>query len=130
EVVEVETVDRPEPVAQRRRDAPRPGRRPDHREWLQAEAQRPRRGPLADHHVDGEVLHRRIEDLFDRATEAVDLVDEEDVALLDAREDRGEVAGTLDGGPARVVDVHAELARDDRGEGRLADAGRAVEEDV
>ena len=33
-------------------------------------------------------------------------------------------------GPARGVDVHAELAGDDVGERRLAQAGRAVEQDV
>ena len=33
-------------------------------------------------------------------------------------------------GPLRVADVHAELAGDDRGERRLAEARRAVEEDV
>ncbi len=33
-------------------------------------------------------------------------------------------------GPRRVADVDAELAGDDRREGRLAEAGRAIEEDV
>ena len=33
-------------------------------------------------------------------------------------------------GPDRVADVDPELAGDDRREGRLAEAGRAVEEDV
>ena len=86
--------------------------------------------PLADHHVEREVLHRRVEDLLDRAVEAVDLVDEQDVALVERGEDRGEVARPLDRRPARVADVHAELARDDRREGRLAEAGRAVQQDV
>jgi len=60
----------------------------------------------------------------------MDLVDEEDVALLERGEDGGEVAGPLDGRPTRVADVHSELAGDDRRESRLAEAGRAVEEDV
>jgi hypothetical protein len=45
-------------------------------------------------------------------------------------EDRGQVAGPLDCRPGRVAHVDAELAGDDRGEGRLAEAGRTVQQDV
>ena len=128
--VEVEPVGRPEPVTQRGADAARAGRRADDGERLEAEPQRSRRRALADHHVERVVLHRRVEDLLDRAVEAVDLVDEQDVALVERGEDRGEVAGALDGRTGRVADVDPELARDDRREGRLAEAGRAVQEDV
>ena len=51
---------------------------------------------LADHHVERVVLHRRVEDLLDRPVQAVDLVDEQDVALVEGGEDRGEVPGPLD----------------------------------
>ncbi len=128
--VEVEPVGRPEPVAQRAADPSGAGGGADDRERLEAEAQRPRRRALADHHVQRVVLHRRIEDLLDRPVEAVDLVDEQDVALLERGQDRGEVAGALDGRPRGVLDVDPELARDDRREGRLAEARRAVQEDV
>ena len=128
--VEVEPVGRPEPVTQRGADAARPGRGADDRERLQAESQAPGGRALADHHVEGVVLHRRVEDLLDRAVEAVDLVDEQDVALVERGQDRGEVAGALDGRARGVADVDPELARDDRREGRLAEAGRAVQEDV
>jgi len=60
----------------------------------------------------------------------VDLVDEQDVAFLERGQDRGQVAGPLDRGARGVLDVHAELARDDRRERRLAQAGWTVEEDV
>ena len=128
--VEVEPVGGPEPVAQRGADAARAGRGADDRERLEAEPERPRRRALADHHVERVVLHRRVEDLLDRPVEAMDLVDEQDVALLERGEDRGQVAGPLDGRARGVPDVDAELARDDRREGRLAEAGRAVQEDV
>ncbi len=128
--VEVEPVGRPEPVAQRAADPARAGRRADDRERLEAEPERPRGWTLADHHVEGVVLHRRVEDLLDRPVEAVDLVDEQDVALLERGQDRGQVAGPLDGGPRRVLDVDAELAGDDRRQRRLAEPGRPVEEDV
>ena len=60
----------------------------------------------------------------------MDLVDEQDVAFVEGREHGGQVAWPLDGRAARVADVDAELAGDDRRERRLAEAGRAVEEDV
>ena len=43
---------------------------------------RARRRPFADDQVELVILHRRIEDFLDRRIEAMDLVDEEDVALL------------------------------------------------
>ena len=60
----------------------------------------------------------------------MDLVDEQDVSLVEGGEDRGEVARPLDGRPRRVADVDSELAGDDRRQGRLAEAGRAVQQDV
>ena len=86
--------------------------------------------PLAEHHVEREVLHRRIEDLLDHVREAMDLVDEQHVALVQGREDRGQVAGTLDRGARGGADLRTHLGGHDVGEGRLAQAGRAVEEDV
>ena len=47
---------------------------------------------LAQHDVELEVLHRRVEHLFDGSGQAVDLVDEEHVALAELAEDGGEVA--------------------------------------
>ena len=128
--VEVEAVDGPEAIAQRAADPPGARRGPDDREGPQGQAERARRGPLADHHVEGVVLHRRVEDLLDRPVEAVDLVDEEDVALVERGQDGGQVPGPLDRGAGRVADVDPELAGDDGGERRLAEAGRAVQEDV
>ena len=129
-VVEVEAVDRAEAVAQGRADHRVARGRADEREVRHREPDRARAGPLADDEVEGEVLHRRVEDLLDGAREAVDLVDEEDVVLLEVREDGGEVAGALDRGAAGGADGDAHLVRDDVREGRLAEAGRAVEEQV
>jgi hypothetical protein len=81
--VEVEAVGGAEAVTQRGTDAAGPGRGADHRERLEAQTQAARRGPLADHHVERVVLHRRIEDLLDRAVEPMDLIDEQDIALVE-----------------------------------------------
>ena len=74
-----------EAVAERRRQQARARRRADERERRQVERQRARGRALADDDVEPEVLERRVEDLLDRAVQAVDLVDEEDVALLERR---------------------------------------------
>ena len=124
--VEVEPVRRPEAVAQRAADPAGAGRGADDRERLEAQAERPRRRALADHHVERVVLHRRVEDLLDRAVEAVDLVDEQDVALVERGEDRGEVARPLDGRSARCSgrSRRARGRRSSRGSSCRGRAGR------
>src|SRR5262249_48229092 len=73
-------------------------------------------------------LHRRIERLLDDVVQPVDLVDEEDLAALEVREDRREVARALEHGTRRRADADRELVRDHVRERRLPEAGRAVEE--
>ena len=60
----------------------------------------------------------------------MDFVDEEDVALLEVGEERREVAGPGDHRSRGRPEVHAELARDDLCQGRLAEAGRPDEKHV
>src|SRR3979411_2697410 len=81
---------------------------------------RPGGGPLADDDVQAEVLHRRVEDLLDGAGEAVDLVDEEDVAVLGGRQDRRQVSGPLQHRTGGDAETDPELGGDDVGERRLA----------
>ena len=58
----------------------------DERELREVEAYAARVRALINHDVDTEVLHRRVEKLLDRFWDTVDLVDEEQVAFLEARE--------------------------------------------
>ncbi len=60
----------------------------------------------------------------------MDLVDEEDITLVDAREDRGQVAGVLDRRTARDAKRCRHLVGDDHRDRRLAESGRAGEEHV
>ncbi len=60
----------------------------------------------------------------------MDLVDEEDVAILEIGEQGGEIAGLGDDRARRGPEADSELAGDDLGERRLAEAGRAEEEDM
>ena len=52
---------------------------------------------LAEHDVELEVLHGRVEDLLHGPAQPVDLVDEEDVAFDQVGQDGGQVAGPHQG---------------------------------
>ena len=60
----------------------------------------------------------------------MDLVDEEDVAVLEIGEQRREIAGLGDHRAGGGAEIHAELARHDLRQRRLAEARRADEEHV
>ena len=85
---------------------------------------------LADDDVEHIIFHGGIQHLFHRMVEAVDLVDEEHVALVEVGEDGGEVAPALDGGAGRETDLHPQFGGDDVRQRGLAEAGRAVQQDV
>ena len=94
-LVVVEPGDEPEPVAQRTGDEAGAGGGAHERERRDVEPDRAGGGALAEDDVELEVLHRRIEHLLDRPGQAVDLVDEEHVAVAQLREDRRQVARPL-----------------------------------
>ena len=128
--VVVEPGDEAEAVAQRPGDQPGAGRGADERERRQVEPDRRRRRTLADDDVELEVLHRRVEDLLDGARQAVDLVDEQHVAVVELGEDGRQVAGPLERRTGGDVQVHAHLDGDDAGQGGLAEPGRPGEQQV
>src|SRR5665811_1448731 len=119
-----------EAVAQRCREQARARGGADERERLYLHADATRRRALSDHDVDLIVLHRRVEDLLDGGVEAVDLVDEENVALLEVGEQAGDVDLALERRPGRGVHADAELGGDDAGQRGLAEAGRPGDEHV
>ncbi len=130
DVVVLEPRDEPEAVSQRPGDEPGAGGGADEREPWEVEADRPGRRALAEDDVELEILHRRIEHLFDRACQPVDLVDEEHVAFVEVGQHRGEITGSLDGRARRDVEAHTELDGDDVGERGLAQARRTGEQQV
>ena len=113
-----------------------PGRRParvvapDHRERRDLQRDRGGARPLADDDVDPEVLHREVEHLLGGARHPVDLVDEEDVAVVHPGEDRGQVAGVGERRAAGDPERHADLGGDDHRQRGLAEPRRAGEEHV
>ena len=90
--VEIQPVEHPEPVPQRRGEQARSGRRAHEGKARQVELDGARAGPLADDDVELKVFHGGIEDLLYDPVQAMDLVDEQHVARLKVREDRREVA--------------------------------------
>ena len=126
--VEIEPHRNAEAVAQRRRDQPLPRGRADQGEFGQVDAHRAGGRPLADHQIEHPVLHRRIEDLLHRRREPVDLVDEQDVAILEIGEQGGEVARFGDHRPGGGAEADAELARDDLRQRGLAEPRRPEEQ--
>ncbi len=85
---------------------------------------------MADDDVEPEVLQRGIEDLLYRTVQPVDLVHEEDVVRLEARQDRRHVALALDRRTGDRADADAQLVAHDVRERRLAEARWAGEQHV
>ena len=126
--IEIEPHRNAETVAQRRGEKPGARRGADQREFREVDAHRARRRSLADDEVELEILHRGIEDFLDRRIEAVDLVDEQHVAVLEIGEQRREIAGLGDDRPRCGAEIDAELARHDLRQRRLAETGRPGEQ--
>ena len=76
------------------------------------------------------VFHRRIEKFFQLWPQAVDLVDEQDVAVAERGEQPHQVARPLEHRPRRGAALHAHLARHQQRERGLAESGWAEEEYV
>ncbi len=117
-----------EAIAQRRRQQPLPRRRTDQSEARQIDAHTARRRPLPDHQVERAVLHRGIEHLLDCRGEAVNLVDEQDVAILEIGEQRGEIARLGDHRAGRGAETDTHFLGDDLRQRGLAQPRRAEEQ--
>ncbi|MGY3646543.1 hypothetical protein ACVWW2_001834 [Bradyrhizobium sp. LM4.3] len=100
----------------------------DKGEFRQFDLHRARRRAFADDQVELKVLHRGIEHLFHRRAQAVDLVDEEHIALFEIGEECCEIAGLGDHRARRRAKADAELLGHDLCQRGLAEAGRADEQ--
>jgi predicted nucleotidyltransferase len=87
-------------------------------------------GTLADDDVELVVLEGGVEFFFEDGLEAVNLVEEEDLAFAEVGEDGSEVALDLEGGAGGLLEADVELVGDDGGEGGFAEAGGTGEKDV
>ena len=128
--VELQPLHDAEAIAQRRGQQTRARGRAHQRERLQRQLDGARRRAFADHDVELEILHRRIQHFFDHRREPMDLVDEQHVARLQVGQQRGEIAGPFEHRPRGLAQVHAQLAREDVGQRGLAESRRAEDQRV
>ena len=128
--VEIQAHGNAEAVAQRRGEQARPRGGADQRELGEVDLDRARRRALADDEIELVVLHGRIEDFLDRRVEAVDLVDEQDVAVFQVGQQRGEIASLGDDRARGGAEADAQLARHDLRQRGLAETRRAGEQHV
>ena len=128
--VEIEADRDAEAVAQGRGQQALPGGGADQGEARQVDAHRARRGPFADHQVERAVLHCRVEHFLDRRIQPVDFVDEQDVTVLEVGQESSKVARLGDDRARGGAEADAHFAGEDAGQGRLAEAGWAVEQDM
>ena len=126
--VELQMMNHPEAVTQRRRQKPCPGGGPHQGEFRQFQAHGAGGGAFPYHDVDTVVFHGRVQDLLHLAVQAVDLVHEQQVSLLQVVQDGRHLPGLLDGGPAGDLQMDAHLIGDDSRQRGLPQAGRPVEQ--
>ena len=89
-----------------------------------------RRRSLADHKIELEILHGWIENFFNCRAEAMDLVDEEHIALFKIGELRGQITCLGNHRAGGRAKVHAQLTGDNLRERCLAKPGWADKQHV
>src|SRR5205085_9533299 len=111
--VKIEMKDDAETTAKRCGNETGAGRRTDQRELRQVQLDRAGGRALPDHDVELVILHRGIQDLFDLRLEAMNLVYEENLALLQIGEHGRKVAAAFNRGRADSFEWCVHLVRDD-----------------
>ena len=112
-VVQFQSVLQPETVAERPRQKPAARCGANECKVLEREVHAPCRRAGIQHDVEPEIFHGGVEVFLDYAIQAVDLVDEQNVVLLQARQQPGKVACFFENRAARDVDVYAHFFGDD-----------------
>ena len=130
DAVEIQPLHDAETVAQGRREQSGAGGRPDQSERRQIEFDRARRGPFADHDVQLIVFHGRVEDFLDRRPQAMNLVDEQHIALAQIGQNRGQIGGFFHHRSGGAADRNAHLVGDDARQRGLAETGRTENQGV
>ena len=126
--VKIESDRNAEPIAQRRGEEPGAGGGADQGEMGEVNFHRARRRPRADDEIELEILHRRIQNLFHSRIEAMNLIDEQDVARFKVGELRRQIPALGDHRPRGRAEIDPELARHDLRQRRLAESRRTDEQ--
>ena len=128
--VELETRHDAEPVAQRSRDQACAGCRSHQRELRQVQADRTGGRSATEDDVELEVLHGRVEQLLDRPSQTVDLIDEQHVAPLKIGQDGCDVSASNQGRSRGDAQACTHLAGHDPRQRGLPETRRPGEQDV
>ena len=129
-LVELKVGRKAKAVTQRGGQQARARCRTDDREGRERQRNRRRAGALTNDDIDAEIFHREVEHFLGCAREAVDLIDEQDVAFLEARQDRRQVARMLDRRSGGQAQRGSHFGGDDHGERRFAQPRRARKQDM
>jgi hypothetical protein len=84
----------------------------------------------ANKDIEPEILKRRVENFFDVGLEAVNFVDEENLARPHVAQDAREVEFLLKDRAGRLIDRHGQFVGDYAGQRGFTKAGRAAEQHV
>src|SRR3984957_14021908 len=90
----------------------------------------PRAGTLADDQVNAKILHRGIENFFERRLQAMNFVEKEKIAQIKRSEDGGEITFFFEQRARADFDGRPHFVGENLRERGLAEARRAVEQDV
>src|SRR4029077_18224669 len=105
-------------------------RRTDEGKFWQLQSQTARLWPLVDDNVEAIIFHRRIKILFDRGLEPMDLVNKENVAFFQTREQPRQLARFFNDRPAGIFNVRIHFARNDVGQRGFAETRWPAEQNV
>ena len=109
--IEVQPDRNAEPVTQRRGQQALARGGTDQGERRQIDPHRTGRGPFSDDQVERAVFHRRIEHFLNLRVEAMDLVNEQDIALFQVGQQRGQVTRLGDDRTRRGAKADTECQR-------------------
>jgi len=74
-----------------------------------------------------EIFHRRVQRFLDRSRQSVNFVDEQDIMLLEIRQDRRKIARGRENQPGRRAQRPPHFTRNNVGNGRLPETWRTIE---
>ena len=119
-----------ETIPQRCRQKACPCRCPDQCKFRQIQADRSGGSSFSDYNVDRIVFHGRIEYLLHLTVQAVDLIYEKHIALLQIIKDCRHLPRFFDRRSRGDLDIYPHLIGNDTGKRRLSKSRRSIEKDM
>jgi len=128
--VKVQAAQDSETVAQRSGDQADPGGGAHQAEAFEPEAVAAGVNPLVEDKIDGEILHRRVQQFFHRPRNSMDFVDEKNVVFFQVGEDTDQIPALFERRPGGDRQVSPGFVGDDMRQGGFPQPRRAVKQDV